>query len=97
MGNTARRSTGYRRNATMKKFVFAMATLAALGLAAPAFAQGKGCADEMKALKATWDKAPAGAKKDAAGKEYKSAEAAMAKKDEKACMAAVENAKKAMK
>ncbi|MGQ0677110.1 MAG: hypothetical protein ACT4N4_13625 [Rhodospirillales bacterium] len=82
----------------MKKFAIALATLALTGLAAlPALAQGKGCADEMKALKAAWDKAPAGAKKEAAGKEYKNAESALSKKDEKACLAAVEKAKTAMK
>jgi hypothetical protein len=82
----------------MKTFAVAFATLAIVGLAAaPGFAQGKGCADEMKALKAAWDKAPAGAKKDAAGKEYRNAETALGKKDEKACLAAVEKAKAAMK
>ena len=82
----------------MKKLAIALATLSLVGLAAmPAFAQGKGCADEMKTLKAAWDKAPAGAKKDTAGKEYKNAETALGKKDEKACLAAVEKAKTAMK
>jgi hypothetical protein len=82
----------------MKRIAFALAALAVLGLAAtPGFAQGKGCADEMKALKATWDKAAAGPKKDAAGKEYKNAEAALAKKDEKACHAAVKKAEAALK
>jgi len=82
----------------MKRIAFALAALAAIGLAAaPGFAQGKGCADEMKALKASWDKAPAGPKKDAAGKEYKNAEAALAKKDEKACHAAVKKAQAALK
>jgi hypothetical protein len=82
----------------MKKLALALAALSLIGLAAlPALAQGKGCADEMKALKVSWDKAPAGAKKDAAGKEYKNAETALGKKDEKACLAAVEKAKAAMK
>lgn len=82
----------------MKRIAFALAALAIIGFAAsPGFAQGKGCADEMKALKVTWDKAAAGPKKDAAGKEYKNAEAALAKKDEKTCHAAVEKAKLALK
>ena len=51
----------------------------------------------MKTLKASWDKAAAGPKKDAAGKEYKNAEAALAKKDEKTCHAAVKKAQAALK
>ena len=82
----------------MKKIAIALATVALIGLGAgPGFAQGKGCADEMKALKATWDKAPAGPKKDAAGKEYKNAEMSLGKKDEKACLAAVKKAEAALK
>lgn len=82
----------------MKKIAIALAALALIGFGTgPSFAQGKGCADEMKALKATWDKAAAGPKKDAAGKEYKNAETALGKKDEKACMAAVKKAEAALK
>jgi hypothetical protein len=82
----------------MKMFAIVLAAVATIGLAgAPAMAQGKGCADEMKALKASWDKSAAGPKKDAAGKEYKNAEAALAKKDEKACLAAVKKAELALK
>lgn len=60
-------------------------------------ASAAGCADEMRALNAAWDKAPAGPKKDAALKEYKMAEQAHAKKNEKACMGAIAKAKTAMK
>lgn len=60
-------------------------------------ASAAGCADEMKALKMAWDKSPTGPKKDAALKEYKMAEQAHAKKDEKACMGAIAKAKTAMK
>lgn len=60
-------------------------------------ASAAGCADEMKAVKMAWDKAPAGPKKEAALKEYRAAEQAQSKKDEKACMAALGKAKTAMK
>ena len=79
----------------MKKIAIALATIALIGLgAAPAFA---GCADDMKTVKAAWDKTPAGAKKDAAGKEYKNAETALGKKDEKACLAALDKTRTALK
>jgi len=44
--------------------------------------QKSAAADKMKSVKAAWDKAPAGPKKDAALKHYKAAEKAhMAKND----------------
>ncbi|MBL3573700.1 hypothetical protein JMK10_04395 [Rhodovulum sulfidophilum] len=39
-------------------------------------------ADKMKSVKATWDKAPAGPKKDAALKHYQAAEKAHAAKND---------------
>lgn len=74
------------------------AAIAALVVAASVTpASAAGCADELKAVKMAWDKTPAGAKKDAAAKEYKMAEEASMKKDEKACMAALDKAKMAIK
>lgn len=79
----------------LRMVVAAVIAVAVAASVTPASAAG--CADEMKAVKAAWDKAPAGPKKDAALKEYKMAEQAHAKKDEKACMGALAKAKTAMK
>ena len=43
-------------------------------------------AEKLKSVKAAWDKAPAGPKKDASLKHYQAAEKAMTAKDEKTCM-----------
>jgi hypothetical protein len=50
----------------------------------------------MKTVKAEWDKAPAGPKKDAAHKHYVAAEAALKAHDEKGCMAACKQAQAAL-
>jgi hypothetical protein len=44
-----------------------------------------GTAEKMKSVKAAWDKAPAGPKKDAALKHYQAAEKAMAAKHDGEC------------
>jgi hypothetical protein len=52
-------------------------------------------ADKMKAVKATWDKAPAGPKKDAALKHYQAAEKAQTARNDAECtreLAAAEHA-----
>ena len=43
-------------------------------------------ADKMKAVKAAWDKAPAGPKKDAALKHYQAAEKAHTAKNDNECI-----------
>jgi hypothetical protein len=45
-----------------------------------------GAADKMKAVKAGWDKAPAGPKKDAALKHYQAAEKALTAKNDSECI-----------
>jgi len=52
---------------------------------APAATSG---AEMMKTVKAAWDKAPAGSKKDAALKHYQAAEAALKANNEAGCVAA---------
>ena len=52
-------------------------------------------ADKMKAVKAAWDKAPAGPKKDAALKHYQAAEKAQTARNDAECtreLAAAEHA-----
>ena len=53
-------------------------------------------ADMMKTVKAEWDKAPAGPKKDAAHKHYVAAETALKTHDEKGCIAALKQAQAAL-
>lgn len=53
--------------------------------------------DQMKSVKAAWDKAPAGTKKDTAHTHYLAAEAALKRHDEKACITELEKARKALK
>lgn len=53
-------------------------------------------AEMMKTVKAEWDKAPAGPKKDAAHKHYVAAEAALKAHDEKGCTAALKQAQAAL-
>jgi hypothetical protein len=53
-------------------------------------------AEQMKIVKAAWDKAPAGPKKDAALKHYTVAENAVQAHDEKAALKALEEATKAL-
>lgn len=55
-----------------------------------------GTADKMKAVKAAWDKAPAGPKKDAAHKHYVAAEKAMAAKNDVECIRELESATKSL-
>lgn len=43
-------------------------------------------AEKLKSVKAAWDKAPAGPKKDASLKHYQAAEKAMTAMDEKTCI-----------
>jgi hypothetical protein len=47
--------------------------------------KGKSTADKMKTVKAAWDKAPAGPKKDAALKHYQAAEKAQTAKNDSEC------------
>jgi hypothetical protein len=50
----------------------------------------------MKTVKAAWDKAPAGPKKDAALKHYQAAEAAQKSHNEAGCIAALKQAQAAL-
>ena len=50
----------------------------------------------MKTVKAAWDKAPAGPKKDAALKHYQAAEAALKAHNEQGCVAALKQAQVAL-
>ena len=52
--------------------------------------------DQLIAVKAAWDKAPAGPKKDAAHKHYLAAEKANASKNEVECIRELESAKKSL-
>lgn len=61
---------------------------------APAVTSG---AEMMKTVKAAWDKAPAGPKKDAALKHYQAAEAALKAHNEQGCIAALKQAQAALK
>ena len=61
---------------------------------APAATSG---AEMMKTVKAAWDKAPAGPKKDAALKHYRAAEAALKAHNEQGCIAALKQAQAALK
>jgi hypothetical protein len=54
-------------------------------------------AEMMKTVKAAWDKAPAGPKKDAALKHYHAAEAALKAHNEQGCIAALKQAQAALK
>jgi len=65
--------------------------------ATPATPAAKTCAEQSALVKAEWDKAPAGAKKDAALTHYTAAENAMKAKNEKECLAHLEEAGKALK
>ncbi|TCO69123.1 hypothetical protein [Rhodovulum euryhalinum] len=49
-------------------------------------------AERMKTVKAAWDKAPAGPKKDAALKHYQAAEKAQTAKDDTGCTKALDAA-----
>lgn len=48
------------------------------------------CADRTQSVKETWDKAPAGAKKDAALIHFQNSGTAALAKDEKGCIAALD-------
>ncbi|WOI52187.1 hypothetical protein [Parvularcula sp. LCG005] len=52
--------------------------------------------EKMQAVKATWDKAPAGPKKDEAFKHYSAAEKAHKANDNKLCMTELNAAEKAL-
>ncbi len=54
-------------------------------------------AEQMKTVKAAWDKAPAGVKKDAAQRHYAAAEKALKAHDDKACLKSLGEAKQALK
>ena len=87
-------------NVTKRSLGVTVAALALFGIigssAVPAFAAPT-CADQLKMVKAEWDKAPAGPKKDAAGQHYTMAVAAQKKMDEKTCMSELDAATMAMK
>lgn len=51
---------------------------------------------KMKTVKAAWDKAPAGSKKDAAFEHYSAAEKAHKAKNDKECMTELAAAEKAL-
>jgi hypothetical protein len=53
-------------------------------------------ADKMKTVKAAWDKAPAGPKKDAALKHYQAAEKAQTAKNDSECNRELEAAEHAL-
>ncbi|MBL4927784.1 hypothetical protein JI744_06670 [Tabrizicola sp. KVB23] len=53
-------------------------------------------AEKMKSVKAAWDKAPDGAKKDAALTHYKAAEKAQTAKNDAECMKALDEATNAL-
>jgi len=55
-----------------------------------------GTADKMKSVKAAWDKAPAGPKKDAALKHYQAAEKAQTAKNDSECNRELEAATHAL-
>lgn len=52
--------------------------------------------DKMKSVKAAWDKAPAGPKKDAALTHYKAAETAMAARNDGECVKCLDAATHAL-
>jgi len=58
--------------------------------------QTHGTADKMKSVKAAWDKAPAGPKKDAALKHYQAAEKAQTAKNDSECNRELEAATHAL-
>lgn len=53
-------------------------------------------ADQMKSVKAAWDKAPAGPKKEAALKHYQAAEKAEAARNDSECIRELEAARHAL-
>ena len=53
-------------------------------------------ADKMKSVKAAWDKAPAGPKKDAALKHYQAAETAQTAKNDSECIRELDAAQLAL-
>ena len=55
------------------------------------------CAHQLKVVKTTWTKAPAGAKKDSAKTHYDTAVADHKKKDDKACLSELDAAMAALK
>ncbi len=52
--------------------------------------------DQMKTVKAAWDKAPAGPKKDAALKHYQAAEKSQAANNDAECLKSLDAAKAAL-
>jgi hypothetical protein len=87
-------------NISKKSLGIAVSAMALFGMigasAVPAFAAAT-CADQLTMVKAEWDKAPAGPKKDAAEKHYTMAVAAQKKMDEKTCLSELDAAAMAMK
>lgn len=55
-----------------------------------------GTADKMKTVKAAWDKAPAGPKKEAALKHYQAAEKAQTAKNDSECNRELDAAQQAL-
>jgi predicted lipid-binding transport protein (Tim44 family) len=53
-------------------------------------------AEQMKTIKAAWDKAPSGAKKDNAHSHYMAAEKAYKANNDRECLAELEKAKAAL-
>jgi hypothetical protein len=77
--------------------VSAFALFGMVGLSVvPAYAAAT-CADQAKVVKAEWDKAPSGPKKNAAEKHYVKAVAAQKKNDEKTCLTELNAAAAALK
>lgn len=52
--------------------------------------------EQMKSVKAAWDKAPAGPKKDTALKHYQAAQKAQTAKNDAECITALDAAKQAL-
>jgi len=93
----------FRMTIARKKLGIAFGALAAFGLvSATALPVGAAttpptCAHQLKVVKTTWMKAPAGAKKDSAKTHYDTAVADHKKKDDKACLSELDAAMAALK
>ncbi|MBR9778282.1 MAG: hypothetical protein GYB52_02950 [Rhodospirillales bacterium] len=57
---------------------------------------GQSAAEKMKTVKAVWDKAPSGPKKEAALKHYQAAETAQKAKNDPECIKSLDAATKAL-
>lgn len=87
-------------NITKRSLTLTIAALALVGVvgssAVPAFAAAT-CASQLTIVKAQWDQAPSGPKKDAAEKHYVKAVAAQKTMDEKTCLSQLDAASMALK